>query len=1010
MAETRTPKGSSPAFLPYWGKTASSPEGGFERHPLAYHCLDVAAVGEALMTAHHRLRRTVSDLLELPEDIVIRLVRLFLALHDIGKFAPAFQAKRPECFDGPAPQWGSMSSHVEAGRLLWDVTIAPRIADLAGGLTKLPKPISQWGRTVISHHGRPADLESLQNSSLRRTFRNEDIQAALTFTDTVSSLFESTPADLQLAATGMTLRSWARASWILAGLAILSDWLGSNRRRFPFHDGDDDLRSYWTLHARPAALRAVAAAGLLPCGSAAEMPFDALFHLPVPTPLQHLASTIELGQGPQLFVIEDLTGSGKTEAALMLAHRLLAADQADGFFVALPTMATANAMFDRVGAVYDRLFDAQTRPSLVLAHAGRDLSQRFQQSIEPENSPEDEGYGISEPATASQTCTAWLADHRKKALLAPAGVGTIDQALLGVLRVRHQSLRLLGTSGKVLVFDEVHACDTYMLGLLSTLLEHHAAARGSAIVLTATLPKSTRDTLCQAFQRGLGSPTESVHSNSFPALTHVRATGSTTIDVAPWKRQERRIRFQLVGDRADALDWACQQSGAGKCVAWICNTVADARGTFDALAVRLPPASLGLFHARLALGDRLDIEGRVVSQFGPASQPHERQGRVLVATQVIEQSLDLDFDELVTDLAPVDLLLQRAGRLRRHPRDAAGSPLQGSEARDERGLATLRVVSPSPSDDAGRNWYSRMFRGAGLVYPDHHRLWLTARELASRGEISLPHDCRPLLEGVYGEGAERRVPHGLSPAATETSGREAAERSYARANTISLESGYEDELGGWSDDEEHRTRLGEPTTTLRLARWDGHRLAPWATEHSNPWRMSEVNVRRSVVSGRSASGDPILEEAVYALEGAWRRSDTILLPSQRPVTESGEVVWSTPSGGTAWRCMTACEVSTCSPRREGRRRASVNLCSRPLDPDQAAGRLARHRRPMADDGGRRNRSGAGRLCFAATRLSTAHSYSLLIGLLQTTMPPNDDDAWASPSTAHPRRRNSVGTL
>ena len=109
VAETRTPEGSSPAFLPYWGKTAARPEGGYDRHPLAYHCLDVAAVGEALMTAHHRLRRTVSDLLELPEDVATRLVRLLLALHDIGKFAPAFQAKRPECFDGPAPQWGGMA-------------------------------------------------------------------------------------------------------------------------------------------------------------------------------------------------------------------------------------------------------------------------------------------------------------------------------------------------------------------------------------------------------------------------------------------------------------------------------------------------------------------------------------------------------------------------------------------------------------------------------------------------------------------------------------------------------------------------------------------------------------------------------------------------------------------------------------------------------------------------------------------------------------------------------------
>ncbi|WP_238947405.1 hypothetical protein [Vandammella animalimorsus] len=168
-----------------------------------------------------------------------------------------------------------------------------------------------------------------------------------------------------------------------------------------------------------------------------------------------------------MFVLEDVTGAGKTEAALMLTQRLMQAGRADGLYFALPSMATANQMYQRVGQVYRRLYTDEAAPSLVLAHGARQLLADFRDSVlQPREQAEDGRYAPDE-RSASLQCNAWLADHRKKALLAEVGVGTLDQALLAVLPARHQSLRLLGLCGKVLLIDEVHAYAPYMMALLT---------------------------------------------------------------------------------------------------------------------------------------------------------------------------------------------------------------------------------------------------------------------------------------------------------------------------------------------------------------------------------------------------------------------------------------------------------------------------------------------------------------------------------------------------------------
>ena len=185
----------------------------------------------------------------------------------------------------------------------------------------------------------------------------------------------------------------------------------------------------------PQAVKAVAECGLTAQAIAPSAGMNILFpDIAMPTPLQRLVEKIEINKGPQLFIIEEVTGGGKTEAALTLAHRLMAKGVADGLFMALPTMATANAMHTRIQAVYRKLFSDNSGPSLILAHSASQMTL----DLERKNLA-DKGYGHGY-SSASQDCNAWLADSRKKALLAHVGVGTIDQVLLAILAVRHQSL------------------------------------------------------------------------------------------------------------------------------------------------------------------------------------------------------------------------------------------------------------------------------------------------------------------------------------------------------------------------------------------------------------------------------------------------------------------------------------------------------------------------------------------------------------------------------------------
>ena len=880
----------------FWGKAQPLDlERGPRWHPLIHHSLDVAAVGEALLTSQPRLSDTFSTLLGLPREDVVPLLRFLLCLHDVGKFAKRFQAKAPdyypECFEDDPSGVPTRFDHGAGGMRLFSA-VPDRFLLPKGARERAWPPLVS---AVTGHHGAPPGYRNDEGlASLRPDFGRAGIEAAHAFIERVHTLL-APPREVP----ALTTRHAKRVSYALAGLAVLADWIGSRQEWFPYCEPAKDLETYWSeTHER--ASRAVAEAGVVPAPANRVLDYgDLLGDRASPSPMQKWAGETRLPDGPALFLIEDETGSGKTEAALMLAHRLMANGAADGLYVALPTMATANAMFDRLSVACRHLFTPEAEPSLALAHGARDMHAGFREAMLRGGRFEDSyergpGSGDDSETTASSACAAWIADDRRRAFLADAGAGTIDQALLAVLPCRHQSLRLLGLSRRVLVLDEVHAYDAYMQREMERLLEFQAALGGSAILLTATLPVGVRERLTDAFTKGLGSPAGGEDLGmDYPLVTvcSADATACITVKARVDRARTLPVRFLLSPD--EALVEIEREARSGKAVLYIRNSVDDALDTHAALiASGLAP---DLFHARFALADRLAIERRVVKRFGKHSTLEDRAGRVLVATQVVEQSLDLDFDVLVSDLAPIDLLIQRAGRLWRHHRP------------ERSGQAELLVVGPEPIDDADEDWFGRTFPRAKYVYRDHARLWLSARALKDAGEIESPAGLRALIESVYEDDSFQRLPDALQGVFFDADGRAGAERGVATMNLLDFSKGYMRDGGAWDNDARTPTRINDdPQVTLRLARVCEGRVEPYARnaagdEAWQAWRLSEVSIASRRVGGEAMPSRHA--DAARAAKAQWTRYDEekILVVLEEPDSDANTMTGLATAGDGSGR-------------------------------------------------------------------------------------------------------------
>lgn len=758
-----------------WGKESglSSP------YPLVCHLLDTSAVFRELWDAilSSGTRSALASALGLSVEEARSVVSFWAGLHDIGKITPPFQAQAPGAYervrDDPAyvnasgaegergfrhetaSHWSLYNLLAEAGypddERLMRRSVSHQIAQLLGG-----------------HHGVfGAALKAKQAA------RPGDYNPGLGWggwTDQRQVHFE----ELRRATGAFAVPQGGLPvglAVVVAGLVVVADWLASQTSaiepRVPdagWSGTPAEVDAHWQ-GALKAAAEVVKAARLGRAKFSAG-DFGAMFPF-APNSLQrdlveHLPALID-EHGPGLVLVTAPTGDGKTEAALFASSLLGRAAGARGLYFALPTMATADAMLPRVKAFASRALSGER--ALMLLHSMSWLSASGGDGRASVFGGQTDGVISAERGTAVEA-DGWLRGA-KRGLLAPLGVGTIDQALGAVLPLRYNVLRLLGLSDKVFVVDEAHAYGPWMHQLLVRLLEWLGEMRAPVVLLSATLTGRTAGSLVDAYRRGAGIREPSGVVPRYPGWLFASAAsevvssarGTRTDRVRTLRVSRRPVAWDalesvgapvLEGGRRAVLREVLAPVAAGGGTALVCcTTVAEAQQTYRDVCAAFPelaasPGGVRLLHSRYPADERARITAECEAEYGkPGVGPVSvRPSSVLVATQVVEQSLDFDFDLVVSDLAPIAQLLQRAGRGRRHRRGPLGRPAWAA-VEDEPALVVLDPLTagaPRPP----RSW--------GAVY-DAGLLVRTSRILRERapGGISVPDDVQRLVDEVYEE-------------------------------------------------------------------------------------------------------------------------------------------------------------------------------------------------------------------------------------------------------------------
>ncbi|MFI7081270.1 CRISPR-associated helicase Cas3' [Micromonospora sp. NPDC049903] len=744
----------SPALGVWWGKS----DAGGRPNLLLQHLLDTAAVAE-LLWDRYLAPGTRSWLNAVSGGAGRTFFALVAGLHDVGKATPAFQAK----VDG-------LARKVRAVGLDWrrlDAESARWHHSVAGAfLLRSVLPAFGWSASTVAwvwplvagHHGLVPDAEKLLagrrlGNAQGRGESWRVAQAAL-----VQAVADELKVDLTELGAVVAPRRGQQLS--LSGLVIMADWIASG---MPFA-GVDVLGE---VSMEAARRRALAAWDVLELrGGWGAAPYQhvedlvaARFGKPS-RPLQ--VAGVELAEGmpgPGLLIVEAPMGEGKTEVALAAAEVLGRRFGCDGVFVGMPTQATSDPMFERVvewaGAV-------DTGLPVGLLHGKRMFNRRWnemQQCVHFAGVDEfgcDDEYAVSDGGRWERPEHApaeWFLGP-KRGMLMPVVVGTIDQLLHAATRTKHVMLRHAGLNGRVVILDEVHAYDVYMSQFLFEALRWLADAGVPVILLSATLPPGQRHDLMRAYLQGatgqrvvdLSVVSEAEGYPVFHALSVVGGTARRDVRTSvPWRRAEQvrlRILEEAPEDGAEqVVGLLDEQLRDGGCALVIRNTVSRAQQTYEALVGRWGSGQVLLLHARLTVAERAERTRRALELLGPPGGPVQRPKRlIVVATQLAEQSFDVDADLLVTDLAPIDLLLQRIGRVHRHTRPVRPAGLHPPQVF----VAGVHTVADGPPAFPSGSMY---------IYGRH--LLLRSAALVLEGVDgrgwSIPTDVPDLVSRGYGD-------------------------------------------------------------------------------------------------------------------------------------------------------------------------------------------------------------------------------------------------------------------
>lgn len=750
-------------LLRLWGKTDKKKPDNY--HPMLFHLLDVGHVMQRLWPTalSPGSRQRLAQALGLAEEDAARLIVLLAAQHDLGK-ASAFQYKDAGLWRALNQAGLTIGSPKDQPHGYVSAKALPGLAQKGIGGWKASKDDVARGLAKITggHHGTFPTSADLHIGPLTLGDAAWDAARAALLRELVDALFPD--ANLQETPIACSLPELTDAALVplLGGLISVADWVGSSRHFPP--------TGWMTLEEYLPLSRARADAALADFGWSATPQFAppaAFGHIfrdregkpLVPNAMQQkVVEWATAAREPYLLIIETAMGSGKTEAALYAADHALSINLGRGFYVALPTQATGNAMFKRVEG-YLKTRGHGGPLNLQLVHAGALLSEDFEalrQAADALNDAAiyddvaDPGASMEAQGQAGRVIAEGWFTSRKRPLLATFGVGTIDQSLLGILQTRHWFVRLLGLAGKVVVFDEVHAYDVYMSTLLGRLLAWLRALDCTVILLSATLPASARNELLTAWQGGSPPLPPDV---AYPRLTLCRADAPPeAVTVADPKAAPQEAALGWIDpDWASVLRRMRTDLPDGGCALLLCNTVTRAQDAFRALSLTLKQEGweVKLFHARTPAAWRQERERWVLDTFGKDSTQDRRDKKILlIATQVVEQSLDLDFDWIASEMAPGDLLLQRLGRLWRH-------------LGRWRAVAAPRFVILCGQ---GADGFPIFPDYAELIYDRYVllRSWLAVN---AHGEtLALPAAIDPLVQEVY----RAELPEGLSPAWVES--------------------------------------------------------------------------------------------------------------------------------------------------------------------------------------------------------------------------------------------------
>lgn len=804
----------------FWAKTGSGKfqeNGQPEYHSVICHLADTAAVAMAIVRGYlsPAAIATLERGLGLKGESLVKACGFLAGSHDLGKVSPAFQFQVSEMGKALVGEhfydlWTKLPDTKTPHGLVTAKTLPQFLCDAGLGSHLTPRKANHLAQRLAmivgGHHGffpSQADINALHDGR-SGTSPGSDWQHRR-FSQTI---FEQLQEFVGLTAADLPTHCDNAAAMILAGLTTVSDWIASNpdkKNGFPY--ANDEPFDHYASGLAAKAENALKAIGWTKIPAGKPLRFTELFpKIATPRPLQDAAIALSLNlKAPCLTLVEASMGEGKTEAALYLADYLQHQSSAGGFYIGLPTQATSNAMWKRVREFLCQRYPAE-KVNLTLSHSAAALKEEYQQTV----CRLDQVYDDDGPNATGRVGTGEWHTARKRSLLSPYGVGTVDQGLMGVVRSKHQFVRLFGLAGRTVILDEIHAYDLYTSTLLERFLEWLAVLGSPVIALSATLPMSTRLKLVNAYAKGCGQTGVELPQADYPRITAFSGGAIEVRSFAASGHVTRSLNLRWVDD----AEWVLalrDKLREGGCAAVICSTVGRAQAVFQRLQAEFAEDELGLFHGRFLFIDRERIEHNCLMMFGRGSETRPDR-YVLVATQVIEQSLDVDFDLMISDLAPIDLLLQRSGRLHRHTRGDRPAQLN---------TPTLWVISPT-IDPAGK----AQFAETGIIYNRHIllRSWLALRDKVT---IELPAETDPLIESVYD--LEASIPDSLEPEHRQdwesslTDYKEGeTHKKIAQANEVKLPPALgeshpaEFTRNGEADDDNaiaKVTRLGEPSVT-----------------------------------------------------------------------------------------------------------------------------------------------------------------------------------------------------